>query len=89
MAALSALGEPGSPPWMRRFFTMWTVKEAWLKACGLGASMPARYCEVEVDEQGARIVRIDPTAGGEAERWQVRAWWPGPEHAACLVHGSA
>jgi 4'-phosphopantetheinyl transferase len=60
----------GLPPAEREagFLTVWTCKEAYLKAVGAGIAMPLR--EVEVDPDGPRLVRLagDPH---EAARWTI------------------
>lgn len=56
----------------RAFLTIWTRKEAYLKATGLGVGMPLSGVETEPDpDAAARLVAV---AGDRAEaaRWQLR-----------------
>jgi 4'-phosphopantetheinyl transferase len=68
------------------FFAAWTRKEAYLKACGDGLSLPLSQFEVSMEpEQEARILAI----GGSREK---AAFWflqeivvPTPDYKAALV----
>lgn len=65
-AALSALPGELQP---RRFFTYWTLKEAYIKARGLGMSLPLRSITLHPDaEEGARV-ELAVELGDDAADW--------------------
>ena len=74
---------------MRRsmFFTLWSCKEAWVKARGLGLSFPLHRCRVEVGEGEPRLLE-DPEQPGEQARWSLTRLDVGPEFSAALVIAS-
>ncbi|MBM4068047.1 MAG: 4'-phosphopantetheinyl transferase superfamily protein [Planctomycetes bacterium] len=67
------------------FFNCWTRKEAILKACGKGLSLPLdRFLVSFRPGEPARVVEL---AGqpGEAKRWSLTALQPWPDFVACLA----
>jgi 4'-phosphopantetheinyl transferase len=79
-AALAAL--PASYQ-ARRFVELWTLKEAYIKARGLGLDLPLELITVELDHGPPRLV-LDPELGDDAARWQLAGWSPTPDHAAAV-----
>lgn len=71
-----------------RFLAYWTLKEAYVKARGLGLSLPLR--EFSFSLAGERI-RIEFTAPGEdvASSWQFASLQPTPRHVLGIAvrHG--
>jgi 4'-phosphopantetheinyl transferase len=67
------------------FCTLWTLKEAFLKAAGVGLS-GIEGVEVAVSgETGARIVSAGASAS-DGRRWQAERFTPAPEHVAAIVY---
>ena len=66
------------------FHRVWTRKEAWLKARGLGIAIPLDSFEVSHAAGDARLLatRPDPAA---AARWSLRDIDPGPGFAGCVA----
>lgn len=67
------------------FFNCWTRKEAYIKAHGLGLSLPLDQFAVSLAPgEPARLLH---TAGApqEAERWSLQALAPGPGYAGALA----
>ena len=52
-----------------RAVTLWTLKEAYIKACGLGLKIPLRGISFLFDESSARL-ELDPALNDEAKRWR-------------------
>jgi 4'-phosphopantetheinyl transferase len=67
------------------FFTCWTRKEAYIKACGVGLSMPLDRFAVSLapDEPARLLYTIDDPA--EATRWSLQDLFPGPGYQAALA----
>lgn len=77
------------PPAQRsdRFFAYWTLKEAYIKARGLGLAIPLGRFGFELDAPcGAITLMLDDSLADDAERWRFWLWQAGPRHrlAACL-----
>jgi 4'-phosphopantetheinyl transferase len=80
-AALQALGEGRR----EAFFHVWTRKEAYLKAGGLGLSGGLERVEVSVPpDDPPRVLRIDG-AEGPARCWSLRALAPLPGYVGALA----
>lgn len=66
------------------WFRSWTVKEAYLKAVGVGLRQPLDSVEVSVTEMPARLLRIAGDAS-EAARWQTQTVTPCAGFVGALV----
>lgn len=67
------------------FFTLWTAKEALLKAAGLGLTMPLDRIEVSLGADGSpRLVSIDGRPE-PARTWRVHHFSPVPDFKVCLA----
>jgi 4'-phosphopantetheinyl transferase len=53
-----------------RFFDIWTLKESYIKARGLGVSLPLERFSFEVGTGGAIPFSVDPELGDDASAWQ-------------------
>jgi 4'-phosphopantetheinyl transferase len=58
-----------------RFFRLWTLKEAYLKATGIGLRAHPREIPLVVSPVSAHLDSAFP----DAERWRFRSWHPVPE----------
>jgi 4'-phosphopantetheinyl transferase len=69
----------GLPPEDRHkaFFRLWTRKEAYVKAVGLGLSIPLSSFEITIGE------RVEFRRGGEG--WEIESFEPAPGYAAAVV----
>lgn len=78
--ALSAL-----PPEQRpeRFFLLWTLKEAYLKACARGLSVPLSHFWLDLG--GEPRFRFSPQLAEDEGRWQTVAWRPTPRHQLAIA----
>jgi 4'-phosphopantetheinyl transferase len=77
-AALAALPEAAQTA---RFFALWTLKEAWLKATGLGLAAGLANASFTLDAAHA-LVRFE-LAADEAARWKF--WQEAPSADHCLA----
>lgn len=57
---------------LERFFTRWVLKEAWVKATGVGIHDALPSFELELGEGDARVI------SGDAARWKFSWWTPLP-----------
>lgn len=84
-AELAALEAVPPVSMQRAFVTCWTRKEAFIKAIGLGVSMPLAAFDVAVDpDEPAALLRTRPDPA-VALRWSMHALDVGPGYACTLV----
>jgi 4'-phosphopantetheinyl transferase len=81
LATLSAHDQPA------RFFALWTLKEAWLKATGKG--LAAGLGNVSFDLDDTHRARSVEFAADDAVRWRFWQFAPSPEHVLALALHSA
>src|SRR5262249_41142081 len=64
------LGEATGSRRQDLFFTLWSCKEAFVKARGLGLSFPLNRCRVSVEQDTPRLLE-DPEDPAEHHRWSL------------------
>jgi len=81
VAALAA-----TPPRRRqyRFFEYWTFKEAYIKARGMGLSLPLDKFSFHYPNDRAVEIAIDPELADESRRWQFWQFRPRPEYLVAI-----
>jgi 4'-phosphopantetheinyl transferase len=67
-----------------RFIELWTCKEAWLKAAGLGISAGLASLEIELGTDRPRVVRL-PGEAGEVDHWSLALLEPRAGLVAAVV----
>ncbi|MEZ6016744.1 MAG: 4'-phosphopantetheinyl transferase superfamily protein [Planctomycetota bacterium] len=82
VAALRAL--PASQQ-QARFFEYWTLKEAYIKARGMGLAIPLGHFSFEVDAPGGITIAFDPALDDDPGRWQFMQRWLTPRHSIALA----
>lgn len=85
IAWLNAAGDPAERPWIQRFYTLWTAKEAWLKARGEGFSRAPTELQLNVTDDEIKAVWFAPGLQDEVTSWSFHGWWPTPDVAAAVA----
>lgn len=70
-----------------RFFDYWTMKEAYIKARGMGLSIPLEQFSYHINDNDPYIgLTVDPRQNDPGDRWQIRQWRCAPHFkiALCL-----
>ncbi len=79
LAALPAGVEVGA------FFNIWTRKEAFIKARGMGLSLPLDQFDVSVYPNNGEVVLKTYAEPEQADLWSIQAFHPAPEYAAAVA----
>ena len=66
-----------------RFFDLWTLKEALVKALGAGMAMSLGSLAFTVDPGG--LVRLDAPADVDPQAWEFGLFAPGPRHRLAVA----
>jgi 4'-phosphopantetheinyl transferase len=67
-----------------RFFEYWTFKEAYLKARGMGLSLPLDKFSFHYPNEHAVEIAIDPELGDDSGRWQFWQFRPTSEYLVAI-----
>jgi 4'-phosphopantetheinyl transferase len=68
----------------RRFIELWTCKEAWLKATGLGVTAGVAAVDIECAGARARIASL-PDGQGDAGDWSLLRFEPAADYVAAVA----
>ncbi|MDC0707026.1 4'-phosphopantetheinyl transferase superfamily protein [Stigmatella sp. ncwal1] len=82
VASLRALPTSGQ---RERFFDYWTLKEAYIKARGMGLSLPLEQFAFELSQGRPPRISFDPRLVDEPSVWQFVQFRPSKRHAAALA----
>jgi 4'-phosphopantetheinyl transferase len=80
--ALDALPPSERPS---RFFDYWTLKEAYIKARGLGLSLPLDGFSMQLDPGEPPRIRFAASIDTEPESWQFAQFNPSPRHRLAVA----
>jgi 4'-phosphopantetheinyl transferase len=67
-----------------RFFEYWTFKESYIKARGMGLSLPLDKFAFHYDGDASVELSIHPELADDPERWQFWQFRPSPEYLVAL-----
>ncbi len=70
-----------------RFHEYWTLKEAYIKARGLGLALPLRDFAFEIGAASAVAIRFGASIDDDPSRWQFECRRPTPQHQLALALG--
>jgi 4'-phosphopantetheinyl transferase len=80
--ALGALPEQAQAV---RFYDYWTLKEAYIKARGLGLTLPLDGFTMLVEDAGPPRIRFAPSIPDDAASWQFAQFMPTPVHRLAVA----
>ena len=69
---------------LERFVELWTLKESYVKARGMGLSMPLDGFSFDLDTPGRIGLSVESGGDDVAERWRFVQFEAGPEHRVAL-----
>lgn len=67
------------------FFQRWTLREAYVKARGIGIHFPTRKLFFRVDAEDKICVEFDPDIDDRDENWQLKLLRPTEQHIAAVA----
>ena len=67
-----------------RFFEYWTFKESYIKARGMGLSLPLDKFSFHYPEDRTVRIAIDPDLADDGDRWQFWQFRPTPEYLVAV-----
>ncbi len=67
-----------------RFFQYWTLKESYIKARGMGLSIPLGACSFRFTAQNRICLATEPSLKDTPSRWQFWQLRPSPDHLTAV-----
>ena len=81
---VTALGAVPADEQQDRFFEYWTFKESYIKARGMGLSLPLDKFSFQYPDDRAVEISIDAELADDAARWQFWQFRPRPEYMVAI-----
>ena len=75
--------------WTSRFFDLWTLKEAYGKARGIGLDLPMKAISFEIGPENSVCACFDEEVQDDASRWMFSLRHPSPSHALAVAVGES
>lgn len=69
----------------RAFYDYWTLKEAYIKARGMGLALPLAHFAFSLRPPALPTIRFDPEIEDDASTWQFAQSWPTAKHRLGLA----
>jgi 4'-phosphopantetheinyl transferase len=67
------------------FYSRWTLREAYVKARGIGLSFPTCKLRFRIRNEKDIDIEFDESIDDDKKNWMVNLWRPGPEHIAAIA----
>lgn len=83
-AEVTALAQIGADQRHDRFFEYWTFKESYIKARGMGLSLPLDKFSFQFPNERCVVLATDAQLADEAARWQFWQFRPSPEYLLAI-----
>ncbi|MCP4040845.1 MAG: 4'-phosphopantetheinyl transferase superfamily protein [Gammaproteobacteria bacterium] len=68
-----------------RFFDLWTLKEAYIKACGMGLSIPLAHFSFSFSQRKRIDISFTPEVDDSPEQWRFWQIRPDEDHKVALA----
>lgn len=82
---VSDLRRLGPDEQARAFYDYWTLKEAYIKARGMGLALPLAHFAFALRPPALPTIRFDPEIEDDASTWQFAQSWPTERHRLGLA----
>ena len=73
----------------QRFFDYWTLKESYIKARGMGLSLPLDQFSFHIQPDASTIISFDPRLKDNPAHWRFWQYKPSEDHQIALATQSA
>ncbi|MEJ7729054.1 MAG: 4'-phosphopantetheinyl transferase superfamily protein [Polyangiaceae bacterium] len=78
-------GQVGEEAQRERFFAYWTLKEAYIKARGMGLAIPLGQFSFHLDESGPERITFGPEIEDDPQRWHFWRHRPSATHRVAVA----